>query len=145
MRKEIQEYSQDIFSSLIWKSSQFKDVSISDNFELEILDRWGTPAKGDLSAGERECFSLAFILAMSKATEAEAPFMMDTPFARISEVPLRNISEKLPNLTKQLVLLVTNKEFPVEYSNDIKPRVGRVYNLRFNDVTGCTTIEEGEL
>jgi len=145
MRKEIQEYSQDIFGSLIWKSSQFKDVSISDKFELEVLDRWGKPARRELSAGERQCFSLAFILAMSKATEAESPFIMDTPFARISEVPLRNISEKLPNLTKQLVLLVTNKEFPVEYSNDIKPRVGRVYKLHFNDATGCTTIEEGEL
>ena len=145
MRQEIQEYSQDIFGSLIWKTGQFKDVSISDDFELEILDRWGTPTKGDLSAGERECFSLAFILAMAKATEAEAPFIMDTPFARISEVPLRNISKKLPNLTKQLVLLVTNKEFPVEYSNDIKPRVGRVYNLHFNNATGCTTVEEVEL
>jgi len=145
MRKEIQEYSQDIFGSLLWKSSQFKDVSISDKFELEVLDRWGKPARRELSAGERQCFSLAFILAMSKATEAESPFIMDTPFARISEVPLRNISEKLPNLTKQLVLLVTNKEFPVEYSNDIKPRVGRVYKLHFNDATGCTTIEEGEL
>lgn len=142
MRKEIQEYSQDIFGSLIWKSSQFKDVSISDKFELEVLDRWGKPARRELSAGERQCFSLAFILAMSEATEAEAPFIMDTPFARISEDPLRNISEKLPNLTKQLVLLVTNKEFPVEYSDDIKPRVGRVYKLHFNDATGCTTIEE---
>jgi len=145
MREEIQKYSQDIFGSLLWKSSQFKDVSISDNFELEVLDRWGKPARRELSAGERQCFSLAFILAMSEATEAEAPFIMDTPFARISEVPLRNISEKLPNLTKQLVLLVTNKEFPVEYSDDIKPRVGRVYNLRFNDATGCTTIKEGGL
>jgi len=105
MREEIQKYSQDIFGSLLWKNSQFKDVSISDNFELEVLDRWGKPARRELSAGERQCFSLAFILAMSEATEAEAPFIMDTPFARISEVPLRNISEKLPNLTKQLVLL----------------------------------------
>ena len=142
MKEEIQAYSQEIFGSLIWKSSQFNKVTISDRFELEVFDKWGTPAKSELSAGERQCFSLAFILAMSKATEAEAPFIMDTPFARISEEPLRNISENLPNLTKQLVLLVTNREFSAEYSADIKPRVGGDYDLRFNDVTGCTTIEE---
>jgi len=45
MRSEIQDYSQKIFHSLIWKTSQFKDVIISEDFELEVLVRWGTSAR----------------------------------------------------------------------------------------------------
>lgn len=142
MRSEIQDCSQKIFHSLIWKNSQFKDVILSEDFELEVLDRWGTPARRELSASERECFSLAFILAMAKVTKIEAPFIMDTPVAKMSEVPSRNFSENLPKLTKQLVLLITKKEFPAYCSANINSKVGREYNLHFDDITGCTTIEE---
>jgi DNA sulfur modification protein DndD len=141
-REEIKNESEKIFKSLIWKESQFQEVTISSDFELEVFDRWGTRARRELSAGERQCFSLAFIMAMANATKAKAPFVMDTPFARISEVPLKNIASKLPGLTSQLVLFVTDKEFPAKDRAYIKPKVNREYDLDFDDKTGCTTIKQ---
>lgn len=117
-------------------------MTISNDFELEVSDRWGARARRELSAGERQCFSLAFIMAMANATKANAPFVMDTPFARISEVPLKNIASKLPGLTEQLIFFVTDKEFPAKDRQYIEPRVNKEYNLNFDDKTGCTTIEE---
>ncbi len=141
-RKEIEKLTKQIFDSLVWKTSQFRDVLISPSYELEVLDRYGTLARREFSAGERQLLSLAFILAMAKATGAEAPFMMDTPFARISMDPLLNIMTELPKLTDQLILLVTDRELTEEGKSRLLPAIGVQYRLNWDDKTGNTEIEE---
>ena len=79
MRTGIQAKAKEIFQRLIWKESQFQDVRLSEDYHLEVIDRWGLPAKPDLSAGERQVLSLAFIAGMAKVTGEEARWSWTHP------------------------------------------------------------------
>jgi len=140
MRQQIREEAKKIFDTLIWKSSQFRDISISDDYHLEVLDRWGFPARPELSAGERQVLSLAFICGMSKVTGEEAPLVMDTPFARLSTQHRENIATQVPRITKQLVLLVTDEELHSRARDNLAARIGAEYELVFDQSTGCTSV-----
>ena len=142
MRTKIQSEAKKIFNELIWKSSQFIDVSLSDNYHLEVMDRWGLPARRDLSAGERQVLSLSFITGLSKVTGEEAPLVMDTPLARLHSDHRENIALKLPDIANQLVLLVTNEELHSKARSNIEPRIGREYELIFDQTNGCISVKQ---
>ena len=140
MRKRIEAETDRIFKEMIWKEGHFEAVRILQDYRLDVIDRYGASALKELSAGERQLLSLAFILAMAKVTGEEATLVIDTPFGRISEEPLHNVAKRLPELVGQLVLLVTDRELDDQASKLIEPYVGRAYELNFDEETGTTHI-----
>lgn len=142
MRGKIQEKTKEIFRSLVWKESHFQDIKLGPDFNLEVIDRYGRPARPELSAGERQVLSLSFIMAMSRVSEEEAPLVMDTPFGRLSSHHRNAITEHLPNLVAQLVLFVTDEELRDEARQNLQDKIGAEYRLEFNPKTSCTEIVE---
>ena len=142
MRQKIQREAKGNFQQLVWKESQFQDVSLSEDYHLEVLDRWGLPARRELSAGERQVLSLAFITGMSKVAGEEAPLVMDTPFGRLSSAPRESITRHIPEIPAQLVLLVTDEELHSQARENLEPRIGAEYELEFDQVTGCASIRQ---
>jgi DNA sulfur modification protein DndD len=96
-----------------------------------VIDRYGKPARPELSAGERQVLSLSFITAMAQVSEEEAPLVMDTPFGRLSSDHRNNITKKLPELTSQLLLFVTDEELRDEARQNLEERIGAEYRLGF--------------
>lgn len=141
MRAEIEATTKEVFSKLIWKEAQFKAIELSETYKLEVLDRWGKPASSELSAGERQVLSLAFITAMAKESGEEAPIVMDTPFGRLSSKHRERITRNLPELADQLILFITDEEMNEEMAKNLLPYVGETYELAFDDSTGSTSIE----
>lgn len=144
MRRRIEAKTKEIFKLLIWKDSHFQDIRLGPDYYLEVIDRYGLPARPELSAGERQVLSLSFITAMSRISEEEAPLVMDTPFGRLSSHHRNSITQHLPELADQLVLFVTDEELRDQARKNLAPRIGAEYRLNFNRETSCTTIEEGE-
>lgn len=142
MRKRIEAKTKEIFKQLVWKDSHFQDIRLGSDYKLEVIDRWGLPARPELSAGERQVLSLSFIIAMSRISEEEAPLVMDTPFGRLSSQHRNSITEHIPELADQLVLFVTDEELRDQARLNLEPRIGAEYRLNFNKNTSCTTIEE---
>lgn len=140
MRESIQMEVREIFRDLVWKESQFQDVQLSEDYRLEVIDRWGLPARPELSAGERQVLSLAFITGMSKVTGEEAPLVMDTPFGRLSSDHREAITQRIPEITNQLVILVTDEELHSQARDNLANRIGAEYKLDFDQDTGCTRI-----
>ena len=149
MREKVASETQEIFQTLVWKDSHFRDVHLSQQFELQVIDRFGEQARPEMSAGERQVLSLAFILAMAKITGQEMPLnmdeepfpiVMDTPFARLSTQPRENIIATIPGIAKQLILFVTDEELRDQARTNLKPRIGAEYKLQFNQDTSVTTI-----
>jgi DNA sulfur modification protein DndD len=140
MRKRIQTEAKQIFQKLVWKESQFQDICLSEDYSLEVLDRWGLPARRELSAGERQVLSLAFIIAMAKVAGEEAPLVVDTPFGRLSTAPRQSITNNIPELLEQLILFVTDEELREQARQNIVPRIGAEYELRFDQETGSASI-----
>lgn len=140
MREQIQAATDDIFKAFVWKEKQFESVRVTEDYRLEVEDRFHTTTLAGLSAGERQVLSLAFIAGMSRVTGEEAPLVIDTPFGRLSELPVTSIVQTLPAIAKQLVLFVTDREMDAESRALIGPRVGKEYVLAFDDETGATSI-----
>ena len=142
MRRSIEAQTKDIFQSLVLKESQFQDVQFGEDYHLEVIDRWGLPARPELSAGERQVLSLAFITGMAKVTGEEAPLVMDTPFGRLSRGHREAITQRIPEITDQLVILVTDEELHSQARENLVPRIGAEYLLDFDQDTGCTRVVE---
>lgn len=142
MRDNIQAQAKEIFLGLVWKESQFEDIRLSEDYRLEVIDRWGLPARPELSAGERQVLSLAFITGMSKVTGEEAPLVMDTPFGRLSSAHREAITQQVPSIASQLVMFVTDEELHSQARDNLESRIGAEYVLDFDQETGCTTIRD---
>ncbi len=141
-RQNIEDETNAIFKQLVWKESHFQDVRLDKNFNLEVIDRYDTPARPDLSAGERQVLSLSFITAMSRISDGEAPLVMDTPFGRLSSQHRNNITEHLPDLSNQIVLFVTDEELRDQARQNLEAHIGTEYRLEFDHDTSCTEIIE---
>jgi len=142
MRRRIEARTKEIFKLLIWKDTHFQDIRLGPDYNLEVIDRYGLPARPELSAGERQVLSLSFITAMSRISEEEAPLVMDTPFGRLSSYHRNSITERLPELADQLVLFVTDEELRDQARKNLEPRIGAEYRLEFDRATSCTEIVE---
>ena len=142
IRKRIEDKTKEIFKLLVWKNSHFQDIRLGSDFNLEVIDRYGLPARPELSAGERQVLSLSFITSMSLISEEEAPLVMDTPFGRLSSHHRNGIAEHLPKLADQLVLFVTDEELRDQARKNLEPRIGAEYRLEFDHKTSCTEIVE---
>lgn len=143
-RVQVQAATRAVFEKLAWKQDHFQGINIDSDFRLEVIDRWNTPTRQELSAGERQILSLSFICAMAQVSGEEAPLVMDTPFGRLSGNHLSAVAHNLPTLTPQLVLFVTDREWDASSQAGLGPRTGRQYKLDFDSATGCTTIREIE-
>lgn len=141
-RLEVEQETRDIFHSLAWKGEHFQDVRLTEDYQLEVIDRYGMQARPELSAGERQVLSLSFITAMAKVAQNEAPLVMDTPFGRLSSAHREAITDKLPILAPQLILFVTDEELRDTALDNLRHRIGAEYRLNFNPDTSCTEVEE---
>jgi len=139
-REEIEEELKKIFYRLIWKKDQFPDVRLTENYRLQVYDKYGSPAREELGAGERQILSLSFITAVAFVAGGTIPLIMDTPFGRLSSEYRAYIVREIPNLTNQWVLLVQDEEVNPEMLEILRPRIGKEYRLSFED--GCTTVQE---
>jgi DNA sulfur modification protein DndD len=142
LRIRVEVQTRELFQQLVWKGTQFSSVSLGPDYDLRVTDRWGLPARPDLSAGERQVLSLAFIGAMGRVSEEEAPLVMDTPFGRLSSVHRNSVTTHLPSLTHQLVLFVTDEELRDQARQNIERHIGAEYQLEFDENEGSTRIVE---
>jgi len=127
-----------------------RGVEISSDYSLQVVDKWGKPFLANISAGERQIMSIAFITALAKAASGgdklEMPWFMDTPFGRLSSDHRRNLIEVIPKETTQWVLLATDTEFRKQEAALLKNqgRWGHFYTLETNE-DGSTKIVERKL
>lgn len=142
MRRQIEQRTNEIFASLTWKDAHFESVRLGEDYYLEVYDRYGTTARADLSAGERQVLSLSFIAAMAQVSGEEAPLVMDTPFGRLSSDHRNSITQNIPKLASQMILFVTDEELRGEARQNLEPYIGYEYRLIFNEGTSCTEVVE---
>lgn len=117
-RNEIRDKTKKIFFDLLWKKTSFKDVIIEKDYSINLIHSMrGYECLGSVSAGERELLALSFTLALHDVSGFNAPILIDTPVARISDEHRENFGNIFSEVSKhkQTILLFT----PAEYSKDI--------------------------
>lgn len=92
-----------------------RDVVVDSDYSIQVYDRWQKPFLANISAGQRQIMSIAFIAALAGAAAGtdvlEMPLFMDTPFGRLSHEHRRNLLENVPKWCTQWVILATDTEF----------------------------------
>jgi len=127
------------------------EAVITDDFELRIHDRQhGTPIEVDKSRGERQIASLSFIGSLvdiaREQYEADRdtdyfdggiyPIVMDSPFGALDNEHRGEVSEVLPMLADQVIVLVTDSQWEGPVEERMGPHVGVHYDLDFDENGG---------
>jgi DNA sulfur modification protein DndD len=123
------------------KTYFFSEVRVDDGFLLRVLDSQGHDIRPQLSMGETQVSSLAFMLAMTRLGGQEAPLVIDTPLARLDMSVRSHVAKWLPRLTPQLVLLVTDAEYGADVASELAPRVGTKMRLLPSEAGTSMTVD----
>jgi len=118
----------------------FSEVKVDPGFLLRVIDNEGRDVRSQLSMGETQVSSLAFMLAMTRLGGQEAPLVVDTPLARLDVSVRVNAAHWLPVLTPQLILLVTDAEYGSEVEEKLSSRIGS--KMRLTPTAGGTNVEK---
>lgn len=133
-----------------------RGVSIDDTYKVILYDRDNKNLITDESAGLETVKNFSFIaglveLAKEKMEEnnkrvdrvvidEEYPLVLDAPFSNVDEKHVINISNVLPTVTGQLILIVMEKDWNYA-AKELILKVGKTYRLRKRSEI-YTTIEE---
>jgi DNA sulfur modification protein DndD len=149
IRERLALLASDALSHLLDRASQANicTLRITDSYTIELFNKYGDPWLAQISAGQRQVLSIAFIAALAEAASnghlLEMPLFMDTPFGRLGSVHRENLMKLVPNKAAQWVLLATDTEFRSNEALLLEEtgRWGKLYFLE-DDSTGNTLIEE---
>jgi len=132
-KEDVEKRACEQFLALIWKKETYKGLVIDDDYNISVPHISGREGLGTLSAGERQVCALSFMAALNSVSGFEVPIIIDTPLARISSEPRRNIAKNLPNYLEgtQVALLVTEEEYTLEVEKALSEKVGKAYIINF--------------
>ncbi len=137
VREKISRTSTEIFMQLIDEIGRktFSELRVVEDYSLQLYDKEGKAFLSNISAGQRQVTSIAFITALAGIAGGreilEIPLFMDTPFGRLSGEHRDRLIFKIPQLTKQWILLATDTEFSKEEARKLRltGRWGKIYCL----------------
>lgn len=138
------------------------EARITDEFGLKIYDpNYDRALPVNKSRGERQVASLSFIgslvdIARERYESEEDykffsggiyPIVMDSPFGSLDNQHRRDVSETIPMLANQVIVLVTDSQWEGPVKKSMLDRIGRQYYLEFEQRGGTngtpmTTIRE---
>ena len=112
---------------------------------MGLFDRDGNRVSTErLSAGERQLLAVALLWGLARVSGKQLPTIVDTPLGRLDSTHRRLIAERyFPNASHQVLLLSTDEEIDQNLLDVIRPSIGRMYELRYDDATGSTSVVDG--
>jgi len=136
----------DAFLRLVGKVSLIQSIRInSPSLELTLTSPDGNIIESDhLSHGERQILAYAVLWGLSKASGRPLPTVIDTPMGRLDEKHRMNLAENyFHQASHQVVILSTDTEIHGKFLDAMKPGIGKMYSLEFNEKTKSTQVTEG--
>lgn len=134
------------FQNLLRKASLVGTLRIDPStFALELRRPDGSVLSPDrLSAGERQLLAVSMLWGLAKASARPLPTVIDTPLGRLDASHRHHLITKyFPHASHQVLLLSTDEEINEGHFQALRPSIGHVYRLAFNDQDSSTTVEPG--
>ena len=152
VREDLQDHATRIFKDLADEGTltSLDHIAISNDYTLDVMGTYGKNILADISAGQRQIVSLAFITALIRVASGEGtfevPLFMDTPFGRLSGEHRDALLRKIPLMASQWVLLSTDTEMSSDEVRVLQStgRWGKLYLLQATEA-GVTTIKEEQI
>lgn len=105
-------------------------AEITSDFRIVVFGKFENPLdpSQDLNGASRRALTIAFILALTKVSEVEAPNVIDTPLGMMSGYVKREVLRLAAEQSSQLVLFLTHSE--IAGCEDILDKwAGRIYTV----------------
>ena len=136
IRLNIEELTKMNFIKLQWKSNEFTDIKINEDYDIKIRNSSGeyeTPQ--DLSEGEKLCLGFCFTSALRNFSGFKIPIIIDSPLADLDVDMRKNVAQFLPEFVEntQVILLVTGSEYTDDFKNSISDYVSEEYLIEWNN------------
>ncbi|MGQ9582599.1 MAG: AAA family ATPase [Thermoplasmatota archaeon] len=114
-RAEIERRASSIYTSITNKPLEFIGLSIDpETFEVRVRAEGGELIESKkLSDGERHVLALSFLGGLKDSTH-EGTLIMDSPFGRLDQTHKTRLIQKIPELAKNVMLLVTDEDLRPE-------------------------------
>ncbi|HYH54251.1 MAG TPA: DNA sulfur modification protein DndD [Solirubrobacterales bacterium] len=134
------------FNRLSRKGELLSKITIDrDSFRVRVI-RWDQTElpKERLSAGEKQLLAIAILWSLAKASQRPLPVVVDTPLARLDlEHRKRLLSEYLPNVSHQVVVLSTDTEVDLAAAAELEDVTARRIFLSHDLDSAATAVAEG--
>jgi len=137
VRSKITNETKEQFFKIHWKKESYKDVNITDNYEISLLDPKGWETIGTISKGTRQVLAFSFLAALNSVSGFKAPIVIDTPLGRISGEPKLNIVKYLCKFLpgRQIIILMTDQEYTSEIRKELLSRLNHEYKIKIDQTS----------
>lgn len=132
--KKVSEHMNTVFLEMIGADISLRSIitraEITEDFRIVVFGRFEQPLdpSQDLNGASRRALTLAFILALTKVSEVEAPNVIDTPLGMTSGYVKTSILKIATQQSSQLILFLTHDE--IKGCEEILDRyAGRVHTM----------------
>ncbi|MDD4760961.1 MAG: AAA family ATPase, partial [Bacteroidaceae bacterium] len=115
LKQKVEKDASNIFTR-ISNQAEYINLQINENYGLSIVHQSGRIVE-IRSAGYEHIVALSLIGALHKNAPLQGPIIMDSPFGRLDPEHKRKITDALPTLADQVILLV--------YSGEIDDQLAR--------------------
>ncbi|WP_252242697.1 AAA family ATPase [Clostridium sp. ZS2] len=137
-------FTEDLLAYYKVTNNKYLNKAITEDITFNYITLSTKVNINDFSNGEKQIYILCLIWAIIKSSGVEIPFIIDTPYARIDETHRNTLTTTyLPNISKQVIILSTNKEIDTELYKVVKPYVCDEYLLLYNTKLRKTEIRNG--
>ena len=134
------------FNQLSHKPDQIRRVEIDEQtFAVTLYDNQNRALlKEELSAGEKQIYTIALLWALAKTSGKTLPMILDTPLGRLDSSHRQLLVEHyFPRASHQVVILSTDTEIEGELCSLLEPHISNTFHLAYQQAKGITTIKEG--
>jgi DNA sulfur modification protein DndD len=134
----------DLLAAVLRKRRLVADVVIDSETQAVLLKDGAGRTVSLPSAGEHQLASLAFASTMLSLGSAQAPFIIDTPLARLDGVHRsRFVSKFLAVQERQVFILSTDEEIDEPLVEMLRPRLVQTYLIEHDEESGSSRVEAG--
>lgn len=144
--ERVQGLIRECYQTLLRKRTLVHGIRIDPaRYRMHLFDADGEEIQPSrLSAGERQLLAVATLWGLARAAGRPLPVVVDTPLGRLDGQHREHlVTRYFPEATHQVLLLSTDQEIVESYLEQLRPSIGRMYRLEYDDETRSTCIQEG--
>lgn len=102
-------------------------IRIKANGQMSLFGYDGYETHVDSSAGQMQILIMALVSALAEVTRYQAPFIIDTPLARLDKGHREGLFNHWAELSQQVILLSQDTEITPEVYRRLEPHISRTY------------------
>ncbi|WP_274571733.1 AAA family ATPase [Neisseria leonii] len=105
-------------------------IRIKANGQMSLFGYDGYETHVDTSAGQMQILIMSLVSALAEVTHYQAPFIIDTPLARLDKGHREGLFNHWAGLRQQVVLLSQDTEITSEVYRRLEPHISRTYLVK---------------